>query len=392
MRRRRSNKGDFEISEIGIGTYSLSGVYGRADVDSVREMLKRAFELGITFFDTGPGYGDAEKILGEVVGEFRDDIFISTKVAGGMAGEPLAYKSIMASCHQSLKNLGVDYIDLYAAHFDDGKTPVEEVIRAFEDLKSAGKIRFYGLGHVFAERAPMFLNKGDFSTVMGELSAVSDRYYTRMLPLMRTSRADYLGFSVTGRGLLTGSVKGRFGLEKGDIRNVDALFAGERLKSGLRIAEKMAEIAGEIGASRAQVAIRWALNRENVICAICGPSSVKHIEENAGASSLCGDTDSFKTLDKFVEEESASLAEKLCAEIEAILSSPFLGTDDIPRLVYAAESMGELGMVPDERLIPVFKRLLGLMNDESCEDGAVNQVKEAMAGLLHDGGAGHRHA
>jgi hypothetical protein len=228
----------------------------------------------------------------------------------------------------------------------------------------------------------MFLDEGDFSTVMGELSAVSAGYYGRMLPLMRKSGAGYLGFSVTGRGLLTGSVKGRVGLEKGDIRHVDALFAGERLKTALKIAEKMAETATEIGASRTQVAIRWVLNREKVICAICGPSSIKHIEENVGASILCGDNDSFEALERFVEEESSRLAEKLRAEIESVLRSPFLGADDIPKLVYVAESMGELGLVPDQNLIPVFKRLLGFMKGEACEHGAVNQIREALANLL----------
>lgn len=385
MRRRKTLNNDFETSEIGIGTYSLSGVYGRVDVDSVREALKRAFELGITFFDTGPGYGDAEKILGEVIREFRNDILISTKVAGGMAQEPLAHDSIIASCDRSLENLGVDCIDLYAIHFDDGKTPVEEVIRAFEDLRSAGKIRFCGLGHIFAERAAAFLDKGSFSTVMGELSAVSSGYYGRMLPLLRSSGAGYLGFSVTGRGLLSGSVSGRSGLDEGDIRHIDALFAGERLKSALGIAEKMAETAREIGATSTQVAIRWALNRDEVVCAVCGPSSVEHVEENAGASGLRGDTDIFRALEESVEEESAILAEKLREEIESVLKTPSLGMNDIPRLVYVAENMGELGIVSDVDLIPAFKRLLGLMKGQDCEDSAVNQIREDLAGLL-DGG------
>lgn len=384
MQRRRADKGDFETSEIGIGTYSLSGVYGHVDVAPVRGMLKRAFELGINFFDTGPGYGEAEKILGEVIGDFRGDILLSTKVAGGMRGKPLVYDNIIASCDQSLKNLGVDCIDLYAIHFDDGRTPVDDIVRALEDLKSAGKIRFCGLGHVSAGRARALLGRGDFVTVMGELSAVSTGYYSRTLPLMRSSGSGYLGFSVTGRGLLTGAVRGRFGLERGDIRHIDALFTGERLKSALRIADKMAGTAREIGASAAQVAIRWALNRESVLCAVCGPSSVEHIEENAGASRLRGDTDSFKALEEFVQKEWENLSETLRAEIESVLRSTSRRDDEVQKLVYVAENMGELGLVPDEKLIPAFKRLLGLMRAGTSEDGAVNRIKEDLAGLLDD--------
>ena len=382
MRRRRSAGFDFEISEIGIGTYSLSGAYGSVDVDSVRRTLRRAHDLGITFYDTGPGYGDAEKILGKVIRGFRQDITISTKVARGIDDGALSYRNISASCEQSLRNMGIDCIDLYSMHFDDDKAPVEEVIRAFEDLKSAGKIRFYGLGHVSAERASMYLDEGAFSTVMGELSAVSTGYYGKMLPLLRESEVGYLGFSVTGRGLLTGSVRGRSGLDEGDIRQIDALFTGERLRSALRIYERMAETARHIGGSPVQVAIRWALDRENVLCAVCGPSSVKHIEENAGATGICGESDRFKALDDFIEEEQRKLAETLEYELRTVLESPFLGKDDIPKLVYVAESMGELDMVPDRKLIPVFKRLLGCMRDEACDDAAVDRIKQDLRNLL----------
>jgi aryl-alcohol dehydrogenase-like predicted oxidoreductase len=378
----KSGNQGFEPSKIGVGTYSLSGVYGSVDSDSIRKTLRRAHDLGITFFDTALGYGNAEEVVGEVIRDFRKDILLSTKVAGGAAGKTCTHENIVASCEKSLKNLNVDCIDLYSIHFDDGTSPVEEVVGAFEKLKKAGKIRFYGLGHVFLRRARRYLETGDFSTVMGELSAVSTGYYNNILPLVRSSGAGYLGFSVTGRGVLTGKVIGREALERGDIRHIDALFAGERLKSALRISEKMAETAKESKATPAQVAIRWVLNREAVKCAICGPSSVEHLEENFGAAGLRGDTDAFRALEEFIRQESESVTGNLRREVENILGSPSLGSDAIPNLVYAAENMGELGMVPDEDLIPVFKQLLGCLRGDTCDDVTVNQVKQALADLL----------
>jgi aryl-alcohol dehydrogenase-like predicted oxidoreductase len=375
---------DFEPSEIGVGTYCLSGVYGSADVESVRATLRRAHDLGITLFDTAPGYGNAEEVMSGVIRDFRRDILLSTKVAGDTAGKTCTYENILASCEKSLKDLNVDHIDLYSIHFDDGSSPVEDVVGAFEELKKAGKIRFYGLGHVFLRRARRYLEAGHFSTVMGELSAVSTGYYNKMLPLLRANGAGYLGFSVTGRGVLTGKVTGRASLERGDIRHIDALFAGERLKSALRICEKMAETAKEIKATPAQVAIRWVLNREAVKCAICGPSSVEHLEENFGAAELRGDTDAFRALEEFIRQESESVTCTLREEVENILRSPSPGADAISRLVYAAENMGELGMVPDEDLIPVFKQLLGCLRGNTCDDVTVNRVKEALADLLPD--------
>ncbi len=382
MERRKAAGFDFETSEIGIGTYCLSGVYGRVDTDAVLRTLRRAYELGITFFDTGPGYGDAEKVLGEATRPFRGDIIISTKVAGAMTERPLAYENIIASCERSLERLGVERIDLYGIHFDDGGTPVEEVVRAFDRLKAAGKIRFCGLGHVFAGRARAYFEQGGFCSVMGELSAVSTGYYRRILPLVRGSRAGYLGFSVTGRGLLAGAVRGRAGLEEGDIRHIDALFAGERLESALRIAGKMAETARAVGATPAQVAVRWVLNREGVVCAITGPSSEEHLEENAGACAVRGDTDAFKALEDFIDEEARAAEARLRAEIESVLRRPFVGREGIPDLVYVAENMGEVGIAPEESLIPAFKRLLGFMKSGACEDADVDRVKRDLARLL----------
>lgn len=384
MEQERYGGPGFGPSKIGIGTYSLSGVYGSVDVDSVRKTLRRAHDLGITFFDTAPGYGNAEEVMGQVIRDFRRDVLLSTKVAGGAAGKTCTHGSIVSSCEQSLRNLNVDYVDLYGIHFDDGSSPVEEVVRALEDLKKAGKIRFYGLGHAFLRRARLYLETGAFSTIMGELSAVSTGYYNKMLPLVRKSGAGYLGFSVTGRGILTGKVRGRDSLEEGDIRHIDALFAGERLKSALRIAARLAETAEQANATPTQVAIRWVLNREGVKCAICGPSSVEHLEENIGAARLSGDTDAFRALEEFVRQESESVSGILRREIEDILRTPALGTEDVPRLVYAAENISELDMVPDEDLIPVFKRLLGCLRGDTCDDAAVNQVKEVLADLLTD--------
>lgn len=122
---------DFNVSEIGVGCYALSGVYGKKDIPAFKAMLTRAYELGVNFFDTAEAYGDAECILDETVKPFRKDIYIATKVGSGEGTKPsLNQQSVRAACERSLKLLDTDYIDLYQVHFDDPDTPLEETLAA----------------------------------------------------------------------------------------------------------------------------------------------------------------------------------------------------------------------------------------------------------------------
>lgn len=153
--------GSLRFSEVGVGCYSLAGVYGRKDLDEFARMIRRAYELGVTFFDTADAYGDAESILGRVVRDFRGAIHIATKV-GVVSGASmdLSPARVKRACEESLTRLGTDYIDLYQVHFDDPKTPVEDVVGALEDLVASGKIRHYGVGHLPAEKIARYVEVG----------------------------------------------------------------------------------------------------------------------------------------------------------------------------------------------------------------------------------------
>ena len=153
---------NLKISEIGVGCYALSGAYGKVDIKEFQLMLRHAHELGVNFFDTAEGYGDAEKILGVTVKPYRDDILLATKV-GIREGTKfnLSKEYIIEACDLSLKNLQTDYIDIYQVHFDDPTTPVEETVRALDELVEKGKIRYYGVGHLPAARMQQYCKLGD---------------------------------------------------------------------------------------------------------------------------------------------------------------------------------------------------------------------------------------
>jgi len=262
---RRTKDGLLEVSEIGIGTYAVAGVYGKKDPGSLKEVLRAAYDRGITVFDTAPVYGGAEELLGEALRDVRREVVISTKVPAGLGGVSCSYDTILGACEKSLERLATDYIDLYQIHFDDGVTPVADVVRAFDDLKAQGKIRTYGVGHVSAERAARYAKEGSVSTVMGELNAVSRNYYLKMLPLLRKSGAAYIGFSLTGRGVLTAVGLTREDLSTSDIRQMDAVFAGERRLSALRVRDEFKRVGHEIGATAVQTAIAWAMPRSSAL-------------------------------------------------------------------------------------------------------------------------------
>lgn len=273
----RTHKG-CEISEVGVGCYSLAGVYGEKDVDQFKKMLLRAVELGVNFFDTAEGYGDAEHILGEVMRPYREEVIIATKVGiKGNTKPNLSAEYLTTACDKSLDRLKTDYIDLYQVHFDDPTTPVEETVAALEDLVAEGKIRHYGVGHLPAHRIETYCETGDIFSILMELSAVSRYSRKTLLPLCNKYEVGGIAFSTTGRGLLTGKIcKPSFG--PGDLRSIDILFQRENFQSGLRITERVAELGEEYNKTPVQVAIAWVLSQPRITCALTGPSTVPHLD------------------------------------------------------------------------------------------------------------------
>jgi aryl-alcohol dehydrogenase-like predicted oxidoreductase len=380
---RTTKDGLLEVSAIGLGSYALAGVYGRKDPETFKEVVFRALDLGVTFFDTAPVYGNAEEIVAEVLRGVRKDVVISTKVAAGLGSElSCSYETVVASCEQSLGRLGTDYIDLLQIHFDDGKTAPEEVVRAFENLKSEGKIRAYGIGHVSPERAFEYASEGRLSTVMGELNGVSRSYYKKMLPIVRSSGAGYIGFSLTARGILTGKLAGREDLSQDDIRRMDAVFAGERIKSAIKIRDSFAAAGKDIGATPVQVAIRWALGQEGVLTGLIGPSSVEHLEENLGAADLEIPGSLMTELGSILDNEDRRMAVVLREEIGGMLGGPLSGPSAATDLIYVIEGVAELELAPEQDLIGHMKMVLKAVKTPEGDVEALEAVRRVLLGYV----------
>lgn len=355
-----------ELSEIGIGCYALSGAYGQKDPAEFKAMLIRAYELGVNFFDTADAYGDAERVLGEVVQPFRNEIHIATKVGAKEDGKPdLSAEHLSTACEGSLRRLDTGYIDLYQVHFDDLETPVQDTVAALDELVAQGKIRRYGLGHLSPERTQDYLQKGEIFSVLMELNALAQDSYRDMGPACREHGAGIIAFSVTGRGLLTGKFMETPTFERGDIRAIDPLFQRERFQLGMQVMEKLSDMGQRHGKTPAQAAIAWVLAQEGVICALTGPSTIPHLEENLGGSGWQLTPGEVQEIDDFVEKRETQ-ANRLAREnVSHILSQPLPDTPQsaFKDLIYAMETAIRLDLVGEPAVMPLFYELFNLRKE-----------------------------
>jgi aryl-alcohol dehydrogenase-like predicted oxidoreductase len=363
---------DLTISTVGFGSYALSGAYGPADRQDFVRLVDHALELGVTFFDTAEAYGDGERVLGEALGSRRSSAVIATKVGIRTGLEPrLSRQYVLEACDRSLRALATDCVDLYQVHFDDPDTAVAETVGALEELRDAGKIRHYGVGHMSPERILEYCREGRPWSVLAELSAAEPAARHRLVPICAQEDMGVVAFSVTGRGVLTGRFGTGASFPSTDIRSIDPLFHRERFRSALRVAERIEAIA-EIACVRpAQVAIAWVLAQPHVICALTGPSTVAHLEENVAAAELTIPSELIEELDSFLTEEAARLQSEQRQSVHEILGTllPSDTAEAVADLVYAFETAIRTELVKESAALPAFRKLLGL-RAKSAKPGA----------------------
>ncbi len=376
----------FKVSAIGVGCYALSGAYGPKNPEQFKAMIQRAYELGVNFFDTAEGYGDGERILGEAVKPFRSQVYLATKVGMRQGLKPNLSKAyIRQACEGSLRRLQTEVIDLYQVHFDDPHTLVEETLEALEELVQAGKIRRYGIGHLPLERAEAYFQAGEVFSALMELSAVARGARRKLLPLCRQYGVGAIAFSVTGRGLLTGRFGPRPQFAAQDIRSLDPLFQRERLRSGLRVAQRLAELGRRYGKTSVQVAIAWVLAQPGILCALTGPSSLAHLEENVGGAGWRLAAEDLQALETFLRDEDQWLREQQRASLRRILTGPLTqpASQAVVDLLYALETALLLGLVAEKEVLPLAQELFAARKGmEASSLQKLEGVQQELRGLV----------
>ena len=284
------------IGRIGLGLMGMSAFYtgaARDDEGAIRT-IHRALELGVTFLDTAEIYGPYlnEELLARAIAGRRDDVVIATKFGtirhtvddtGGLDGSAA---NVRLSVEGSLRRLGTDHIDLYYQHRMDPATHIEETVGALAELIAEGKILHYGL----SEAAPATIRRAH---AVHPVTALQTEYslWTRdpeaeILPTVRELGIGFVPYSPLGRGFLTGAIRSLDQLDESDFRRSNPRFAGDALEANLAIVERVEAVAGEVGATPAQVALAWLLAQGDDIAPIPGTRRIAALEENVAADAV----------------------------------------------------------------------------------------------------------
>ncbi|KXL49838.1 hypothetical protein M433DRAFT_62052 [Acidomyces richmondensis BFW] len=290
--------GDDMVSAQGLGCMGMSFGYtsfGGYDDKASAEVLTRAADLGINFWDTSDVYGPHtnEKLIGKWFKDTgrRKEIFLATKFGNlrDPEGKPIVRGDpewVKQACHDSLERLGIDQIDLYYVHRIDPTVPIEETIKAMVELKNEGKIRYLGLSECSArtlERAhkihPIAAAQMEFSPFALEIESEQ----TNFLKTARALGVKIVAYSPLGRGFLTNTIKSREDLDPKDTRFNHPRFSEEHFKDNLKLVKILSEIAAKKGCTPGQLSLAWVLAQGDDFIPIPGTKRVKYLEENAKA-------------------------------------------------------------------------------------------------------------
>ncbi len=288
--RRRLGRAGPEISAIGLGCMSLSGVYGTSDDSAGIALIQRAVDLGVDHFDSSDmyGWGQNEELLGRALKGRRDRIVIATKFgqtrrpggANGVDGSP-AY--IAQACEASLKRFGVDAIDLYYQHRVDPAVPVEETVGAMARLVEQGKVRCLGLCEARPERIRRAHATHPLAAVQSEFSLLYRKEAMETRELTRDLGIAFFAYAPLGRSLLAGVIPDFANLAEGDTRGRHPRFMGENFARNRALVERIEAIAREKGCTAAQLVLAWLLAQGPDVIPIPGTKHIARLEENLGA-------------------------------------------------------------------------------------------------------------
>lgn len=293
MQRRLLGNSGLEVSALGLGCMGLSFGYGKpTEKSEAIKLLRSAYELGITFFDTAEAYGpfSNEELLGEALAPFRSEVVIATKF-GFKNGKPdlgtdSRPETIRSVAEAALKRLKTDYIDLFYQHRVDTNVPIEEVAGTVKELIKEGKVKHFGLSEAGAATIRKAHAVQPVTALQSEYSMFFREPEKEIIPTLEELGIGLVPFSPLGKGFLTGAITKYTKFEKDDFRNIVPRFQPENIAANQGLVNLVHTIAQHNNATPAQVALSWLLAQKPWIVPIPGTTKLHRLQENNGGANL----------------------------------------------------------------------------------------------------------
>lgn len=316
MEKRRLGNSELFPSVIGFGAWAAGKVgWGEVDDDEVEGAIRRAYELGITFYDTAPvyGLGHSEQVLGKVLKPVREHVIIATKAGlvwneQGQFSVDVTKENIVREVESSLRRLNTDYIDLYQIHLSDpsGKTPVEETFETLNRLVEEGKIHYIGVSNFNVQQLVAAQSVSNIVSLQLPYNLFQRNVEHAALPYAKQRNVGFIPYSPLAQGLLTGKFNYLTRMPKSDIRaQLNPLFSEKQFIKNIVIIETFTGIARSIGKPLSQVAINWLLYRKEISSVIAGAKTIKQVEENAAAAKWSLSREDYEQIGRLFESDSS---------------------------------------------------------------------------------------
>src|SRR5205814_5739192 len=290
MEKRKIGRSPLEVSAVGLGLMSMSGVYGNANDEESISLIHYALDKGVNLLDSADmyGWGHNEQLLGRALKGWRDRAVVATKFgqtkgADGKQGIDGRPEYVMQACEASLKRLGLEVIDLYYQHRVDPNVPIEDTVGAMKRLVEQGKVRALGLSEARPETIRRANKVHPIAAVQNEYSLLYRVEGEETLAATRELGISLVPYAPLGRSMLTGSVKGKADLPDGDRRLAHPRFQGEYLDRNVKIVKRLEEIAVEKKCTPAQLVLAWLLAQGKDIVPIPGTKRKQRVDENLAA-------------------------------------------------------------------------------------------------------------
>lgn len=305
MKARQLGTSGLEVSAIGLGCMGLSFGYGPATEKPVGiELIRRAFERGVTFFDTAETYGPFvnEELVGEAVAPFRDEVVIATKfgfkdgeVMAGLDSRPEIIRAVVEA---SLKRLKTDRIDLLYQHRVDPDVPIEDVAGMVKDLIATGKVKHFGMSEAGIETIRRAHAIQPLAALQSEYSLWWREPEQKLFPTLEELGIGFIPFSPLGKGFLTGAINEHTTFDASDFRSIVPRFSKANRKANARLVEVLGAIADGKKTTKAQIALAWMLAKKPWIVPIPGTTKIARLEENISADTIVLAPDELVAIDE----------------------------------------------------------------------------------------------